>query len=443
MMTVHNTHQDFAWLPNFLETILSTLIWKGTTSASTSRKFYQLVQKYVTKTNPNQEFLIPFMAHDFSMRGMDSLYAAGVSGLGHLLYFQGSDTLPAIWAANEFYRNSNQPIMYSVNATEHSVMSAGTGLYGEEQTFRQLIKDFPSGILSVVSDTFDLWKVLTEYLPAMKKEIMARDGKLVIRPDSGDPVDILCGFEIHNYDQYKKKEQFPLYESNYFTYKGKTYKVDHLEIEEYHKDYGVEQATLWEAGMDNFYCEIELPEAESKGVIELLWDTFGGTVNEQGYKCLDSHIGAIYGDSITLDRAVQICERLKAKGFASTNVVLGIGSYTYQYNTRDTLGFAVKATYCEVLEGASGYDGEDPREFEVKKINIFKDPLTDDGTKKSAKGLLAVHEVDGKLELVQECNWDVVNGENNKLRVIYTNSTFREYDTFDTIRKRALANEAP
>ena len=77
---------------------------------------------------------------------------------------------------------------------------------------------------------------------------------------------------------------------------------------------------------------------ENKGVIELLWDVFGGTVNEQGFKVLDPHIGAIYGDSITLDRCEEICARLAAKGFASTNVVFGIGSYTYQFNTRDTFG---------------------------------------------------------------------------------------------------------
>src|SRR5690606_2966258 len=108
---------------------------------------------------------------------------------------------------------------------------------------------------------------------------------------------------------------------------------------------------------------------------ELLWDTFGGTVNAKGYKELIPQIGAIYGDSITIDRATQICERLKEKGFASTNVVLGIGSYTYQYNTRDTFGFAMKTTYGEV---------------DSVGREIFKDPVTDDGTKKSAKGLIKI-----------------------------------------------------
>ena len=203
---------------------------------------------------------------------------------------------------------------------------------GEFETFERLIKEiYPKGVVSIVSDTWDLWKVLTDYLPRLKKEITAREGKVVVRPDSGDPVDIICGNP-----------------------NGKN-------------------------------------EAEKKGVIELLWDVFGGTTNAKGYKELIPQIGAIYGDSITLERATQICERLKAKGFASTNVVLGIGSYTYQYNTRDTFGFAMKATYGEV-------NGEG-RE-------IFKDPVTDDGTKKSAKGMMKIVLEGGKYKLIDQVSWN-------------------------------------
>jgi nicotinamide phosphoribosyltransferase len=219
----------------------------------------------------------------------------------------------------------------------------------EIATFKRLLDLYPTGILSVVSDTWDLWKVLTEYLPAIKEEVLARDGKLVIRPDSGDPVDIICGYvkgiDSKGYPHLNKGPEF-------------------------------------------------------KGVIELLWDVFGGTVNAQGYKVLDPHIGAIYGDSITLNRAKEICERLKAKGFASTNIVLGIGSYTYQYNTRDTFGFAMKATYGEITtqEVVDTAMGMKPELFDViEPREIFKDPITDDGTKKSKKGLLKVC-YDGSME---------------------------------------------
>jgi nicotinamide phosphoribosyltransferase len=199
----------------------------------------------------------------------------------------------------------------------------------------------------------------------LKEEIMNRDGKLVIRPDSGDPVDILCGKRWND-------EQNP-YDEN----------VDAIE----------------------------------KGVVELLWDVFGGTINEQGYKVLDSHIGAIYGDSITIDRANEICERLEAKGFASTNVVLGIGSFTYQYNTRDTFGFAMKATYVEV-------NGEG-RE-------IFKDPITDDGTKKSATGLLRVTTGEDGYKLVDRQTW--AGEQTGSLQTIYSDGNFYNPTTLTEIR---------
>jgi nicotinamide phosphoribosyltransferase len=245
--------------------------------------------------------------------------------------------------------------------------------------------------------------VCTEHIVTLKEEILARDGKLVIRPDSGDPVDILCGHlkgnEAESYKQYRDK------------------------IYQMRKDKGIV------LGMEKI--------APEKGVIELLWDVFGGTTNEQGYKVLDSHIGAIYGDSITIDRADEICARLEAKGFASTNVVLGIGSFTYQYNTRDTFGFAMKATYVE-LEEISGVSIGEVGTMDVKNTigrEIFKDPITDDGTKKSATGLLHVtkHNENGYM-LVDKVSWETeANGE---LQTIYKNGEFYNQTTLTEIRNR-------
>jgi len=184
---------------------------------------------------------------------------------------------------------------------------------------------------------------------------------------------------------------------------------------------------------------------EAKGVIELLWDLFGGTVNAQGYKVLDPHIGAIYGDSITIDRANEICRRLEAKGFASTNIVLGIGSYTYQYNTRDTFGFAMKATYCEISKKCNECKGEycwtclDEGVVKVPK-EIFKDPGTDNGVKKSAKGLLSVgiHNVTGKYGLQDQCTWD--EEATGELRIIFENGKFFNQTTLTKIREVLNAN---
>jgi nicotinamide phosphoribosyltransferase len=366
ILTVYNTHSEFYWITNYLETIISNLLWKPVTSATIARAYRKLFSEWQLKTDAEKTWFVDWQAHDFSMRGMDSVDAVISSGLGHSTSFMGSDSLPVIYGARKYY-NALGTVVGSVNATEHSVMCAGSK-EDEIGTFRNLMETYPTGILSIVSDTWDLWKVCTEHIVTLKEEILARDGKLVIRPDSGDPVEIICGKRWND-------EQNP-YDEN----------VD----------------------------------AAEKGVIELLWDVFGGTINEQGYKVLDPHIGAIYGDSITIDRAKQIFERLEAKGFASTNIVLGVGSFTYQYNTRDTFGFAMKATYVEI-------NGEG-RE-------IFKDPITDDGTKKSATGLLSIYKnpIDQEYKLVDKCNW--ATEEAGELKCIYLNGKFYNETTLEKIRE--------
>ncbi len=376
VLTIYNTHPDFYWVTNYLETILSNLLWKPMTSATISHQYRKVLTKWQQKTDKEKSWFIDWQGHDFSMRGMDSVEAVVSSGLGHLTSFMGTDSLPTIWGARKYYE-AEGAFCGSVPATEHSVMCAG-GKEDEIETFRRLLETYPSGILSVVSDTWDLWKVCTEHVVTLKEEILARDGKLVIRPDSGDPVDILCGHDNSSWIQSNKA----------------TFDVLTGTITNSHSP-------------------------EKKGVIELLWDVFGGTINEQGYKVLDPHIGAIYGDSITIDRADEICRRLESKGFASTNVVLGIGSFTYQYNTRDTFGFAMKATYVEV---------------EGEGREIFKDPITDDGTKKSATGLLSVHNHDGEYVLIDRCTWE---GESvSSLNTIYKDGEFFNKTTLEEIRQR-------
>jgi nicotinamide phosphoribosyltransferase len=365
VLTIYNTHPDFYWITNYLETIISNLLWKPMTSATIAHEYRKVLTKWQEKTDAERGWFIDWQGHDFSMRGMDSVDAVISSGLGHLTSFSGTDSLPAIYGARKHY-GATEFVGGSVNATEHSVMCAG-GKEDEVETFRRLLETYPTGILSVVSDTWDLWKVCTEHVVTLKDEIMNRDGKLVIRPDSGDPVEILCGKKWND-------EQNP-YDEN----------VDAIE----------------------------------KGVVELLWDVFGGTINEQGYKVLDPHIGAIYGDSITIARADEICARLEAKGFASTNVVLGIGSFTYQYNTRDTFGFAMKATYVEV--------NDEGRE-------IFKDPITDDGTKKSATGLLHVTKANNEYMLVDKVSWAEEDG--GELQVIYYDGEFENQTTLIEIKNR-------
>jgi nicotinamide phosphoribosyltransferase len=376
ILTIYNTHPDFFWLPNFLETLISSLLWKPLHSASISYGARKILDRYANETDKTNLGFVDFQGHDFSFRGMQHPESAISSGLGFMVNFSGTDTIPVLSAAKHYYGSEN--IGFSVPASEHSVMTA----YGKEDEivgFKRIIDLYPKGIVSLVSDSFDLWKVCTEYMVELKDQILSRDGKLVIRPDSGDPVDIICG--------------------TCFSQPG------------YYLGGGI-------------YLPKNDCTPEEKGVVELLWDVFGGTVNDQGYKVLDSHIGVILGDGVTLKRAEQICERLKDKGFASTNIVLGIGSYTMGYCTRDNQGSAMKATYVEV-------NGEGRK--------IFKNPVTDDGTKKSATGLLHVtkHNENGYM-LVDKVSWETeANGE---LETLYKDGQFTNLATFDEIRKRLKEN---
>lgn len=380
LLTVCNTHPDFFWLPNFLETYISSVIWKPLHSASLAFAFKKIFTEYAKKTDSGNIGFVDFQGHDFSFRGMQHPESAISSGLGWLTSFKGTDTIPVLQAAEFYYYSKDAG--FSVPASEHAVMTA----YGEEKEidgFRRLMQQYPTGILSIVSDSFDLWRVCTEYLVELKEEILARDGKIVIRPDSGDPVDILCG--------------------------------------KFLPDNGWDES----CPVTSEYLSIRGDDSPSgKGVIELLWDIFGGTVNEQGYKVLDPHIGAIYGDSITLERAKEINERLMKKGFASTNWVAGIGSYSLGYATRDSQGSAIKATYCEV-------DG-------VGR-NIYKNPVTDDGTKKSAKGMVQVYrDVDGNIVMKDQCTKE--EEMEGMLQTIYMNALFYNKVTLDDIRNRINSN---
>jgi nicotinamide phosphoribosyltransferase len=363
VVTVYNTQPKFFWLTNYLESLMSAILWKPATSATTAFQYRKTFNEYALNTVSDTDIdFVYWQGHDFSFRGMSGIEDACTSAAGHLLSFYGTDTVPAI-DFHELYYNANSDhelVGGSVPATEHSVMCMGTK-DNEIATFERLIVElYPKGIVSIVSDTWDFWKVITEFLPQLKSKILARDGKVVIRPDSGDPVKIIIG----------DKDATP-------------------------------------------------GSPEFKGAIECMWEVFGGTVTEKGFKLLDSHIGLIYGDSITLQRQKEILEGLKAKGFASFNVVLGIGSYTYEYVTRDTYGFAMKATYGEV-------NGE--------ARNIFKDPKTDDGTKKSAKGLLSVHEINGKLILKDQCSWE--EEKQGLLKTVFENGKILNEQSLSEIRSR-------
>ncbi|MCK3657669.1 nicotinate phosphoribosyltransferase [Pasteurellaceae bacterium Pebbles2] len=359
VMTIENTHKDFFWLTNYIETLINVSLWQPMTSASIARVYRKTLCQYAEQTCDNQDH-IPFQAHDFSMRGMSSLESAESSGAAHLTAFLGTDTIPAISFVEHYY-GANQLIGTSIPASEHSVMSSH-GI-DELPTFRYLMQKFPNNMLSIVADTTDFWHNISVNLPLLKDEIIARPehARVVIRPDSGEAMAILCGDENAS------------------------------------------------------------TEAERKGLVECLWDIFGGHVNNKGYKVLDPHIGVIYGDGVNFEKMLNILNGLKAKGFASSNIVFGVGSRTYQSNTRDTLGFAVKATSITI-------NG-------VEKA-IFKAPKTDNGLKKSQRGRVKVIDLDHYVDgLTAQSDF-----ENDMLQVIFENGKLCNITNFDQIRERVLAS---
>lgn len=391
-LVIYNTHPDFFWMTNYLETILSTTIWGPCTSATTAFEYKKILSKFAQETVGNTDF-VPFQGHDFSFRGMYGFEAAMMSGGAHLTSFVGTDTIPAIDWLEEYYNadSDKELVGCSVAATEHSVACSTIldfvnrvriendhitqddlmNLADIEYVKHLITEVYPTGIVSIVADSFDYWNTITKTAKELKDIIMNRDGKVVFRPDTGDPVKVVCG-----YDKSDKVKE-----------------TDFVTNEEW------------------------------RGSIECLWDIFGGTVSERGYKILDPHVGLIYGDSITLERATNICQRLKDKGFASINVVFGIGSFTYQYVTRDTDQYAVKATFAKVR-------GED--------INIYKKPKTGDGMKNSALGLVAVYKTDSGYILKDQATWDEV--KNCAFEKVFSNGEIYKDFTLKEIRDN-LQNE--
>ena len=369
VLTITNTVASAFWLPNFLETWLSSELWKSSTSATMARVYRKIIDSYADLTGGSKEF-VTWQGHDFSIRGMSGIADAAKSGAGHLLSFTGTDNLPAVKYVNDYYNGKSTFVGGSVPASEHSVMSSSSR-DAELNTYRYILSKYPSGVVSLVSDTYDFFQVVTTYATILKDDILNRVpdslglAKVVFRPDSGDPVKIITG-------------------------------------------------------------DPEAPEGspEHKGAVECLWEIFGGTVNDKGYKTLNQRVGLIYGDSITVPRCEAILFKLLAKGFASDNIVFGIGSYTYQFATRDSLGFAMKATH-RVTNGEG--------------VAIFKDPKTDNGTKKSAKGLLCVHKspLSGDYMLVDGVTEEAERvGE---LKTVFLDGEILVNDSIETIRARVSA----
>lgn len=427
VFTIHNTVPEFYWLVNFIESVISAESWKTITAATSSYQMNKLCHKYSNLTCDNNEHIM-FQSHEFAFRGQAGVHDASQTGFGHLINFYGTDTVPAIVYANNYYGMEDDFTAASIPASEHSVATTNIGSIilemertvegfkdlsldekrykAEVQFLRKYITEiYPSGFCSYVLDSFDFWRGLTEAALELKEEIMTRDGRVIFRPDSGIPEHIIAGYTSDgvNYSDFSEAMEAEPEAYEVVCINGKYHPV-------YQNQYGY--TDINEA--------VEIPEHEVKGSIEILFEQFGGHVNSKGYKVLDPHVGLIYGDSITISRANDIFERLKDRGFASSNVVFGWGSYMTTYATRDSLGFAMKATGA-IING--------------DEILVTKDPKTD-SKKKSAKGFLKVVKVNEDFELVDGLRFEDTQSQDNALRVVFKDSKLLVDETLTEIRKR-------
>lgn len=441
LMTMENTDKRFSFLTNYIESVLSYNVHKPITVATIAREFAKLTDKWFDATVTDHTFK-RFAIHDFSLRGHDGKDPARICGAAALIYSIGTDNVPGYVTARTIYGGDDQ-VAFSVSASEHSVTTLGINFYkdfklegelaslvqqlsdvlnekgiqkefeqakGELITIYRLITErFPTGILSYVADSYDYWRVMTILIPILNPVITRRDGKFVVRPDSGDPVRMIIGYtpdqvSFQTLEDWIQACQ-PIPTSHAMqTRDGKYYTFDP------HVD---------EAGEFNIGLT-EASECEIKGSLRVLEDIFGSTVNAKGYKELPPQIGLIYGDGITYKRASDIFEGMAFNGFAASGIVLGVGSYTFASSTRDDLGIAVKATNA-IVGGV--------------EVPIYKAPKTGDGTKKSARGWLKVdYDENGEIALFSDVTREEAEG--GLLQVVFENSKLYNLSTFNQIKSR-------
>jgi nicotinamide phosphoribosyltransferase len=309
LMTIENTHPRAYFLTNFVETLIMK-IWASITIASNSHQIKKLLKKFAKETSDEQN--VDFGCHDFGYRGVSSEESAEILSASHMLSFMGTDTIAGIKLLRKYYNTTSMPA-YSIRATEHSVMCL-YGIDGEESAFKNILQKHPDGKLAIVSDTYNIYNAC-DYIVGQKFKdlVLARTDTTVIRPDSGDPVLVMCGDPT-----------------------------------------------------------AELNSLEYKGVLRILAERFGTTINSKGYLVLNPKIRVIQGDGVDYALIEKMLERMKEIGFASENIVFGSGGGLLQKHDRDTMKFALKATY-----GIVNGEGR----------MLQKNPVTDNG-KRSKKGLL-------------------------------------------------------
>lgn len=387
MIEVSNTHDDFAWLVNNIETTELSELWYPMVIARVGMEYRDIANHWYQLTCDHPE-LAKHAFSGFEYRSMPGREAAIKASLGFLLSFDKTATIPAICNIYKYYGDPLASIAKGMASTEHSVMCSSFAIDGDEITCikRLLTEVYPDGPFSMVSDSYDYWHLVLELLPEAMKEILDRDGVLYVRGDSGDPVEIVV-------------------------------------------------ATVMK-----------------------LWSIFGGTINSKGFKVLDPHIRAIYGDGITQKRSRQIFQALYDAGFSAENVALGIGGFSmliresqckcgetsYPGFTRDTFGVAIKTTWGEYLKEVHPTKAPEMSKFIREGFNIFKDPKTDENKlKRSQKGCCVVFDDSGTIRYDDGFDIDIAHHPRttNLLKPLFLDGQLLRETTYNEVRNRLWNNQ--
>lgn len=451
---IRTTKPETAWVGQALESLLSCSIWHPCVSATIAYEYGKIARKAYEQT-ADVDWRTAMC--DFSMRGQESYESAVASAAAWLTTFYNSSTVDARRYIEYAYKNCGTKPIGGLTSTEHSVMTSDFAIAGDErETYRRLLTEiYPDVSFCAVCDSYDFWRVVTEILPSLKKEIDVHEGFLGIRHDSSEPVYALCGLEVldlnkmcgipEHLGEFYECSDFGIEDLIKDIYEeADGYKVDK------NKTYLVECQIAEPDGYGSYdyfsYCKVvdfstlttRDPEPADYGMVEMLYKLFGGTTNSKGYIVVNPKVKAVYGDSITIPRAKEIYRRLEAKGFAANNVSLGVGSFSMECLeengelkpfTRDSFSIAIKATYGKRIDENGN----------IVEFPIYKDPKGF-SQKKSLKGLCVVYEENGELKVQQELNEDEynrLNAEKSIYDVYYINGTnCAKRKSFDEVRNR-------
>ena len=483
-LEIKSTNPQFFWVGQALEASLSAAIWHPMVSATIAREYRKIARGAFFATVENGIDERTAMC-DFSMRGQESNESAVNASVAWLTSMWNSSTVAARKHIKDVYTKlstrdkMSNSIIRGLTSTEHSVMTSHACLDGgdEYHTFKYLFDLYKDVSFAAVCDSYDFWNVLTNILPNYFMYDIDERGKrglfIGVRHDSAEPVDALCGtVPVINKDNVLGVKEVP---SSMVDGNEKLFAIS-ITIEEMERIRSLNVCGKVAIGASDLVYQINTINGdgflrhitdegkeigwavatclnrtrtyEEKGMVETMYEIFGGTVNSKGYKVLNPGIKAVYGDSITITRAKKIYERLAAKGFAANNVSLGVGSFSFQALenedgtlspfTRDTFSVAIKCTHSKYITREwfdDGYEGDIWHcNVEEAERHVFKDPKGFSG-KKSQKGLCRIFfNEDGELTYEDELYEADLVGKNSALVPYFKNGQeFKQ--NFETIRE--------